>query len=125
MMNTNGSPGPVPLLHASSFEGEVAVKERNGGLTKKVKKSKEPLSAEEAKKAMGEQVAYLRSFSGELTTFLSHVSQAIASGDFGPSIVESADRLLGDMKDLKESVGKVYDVALERNYARLPPRRKR
>lgn len=83
------------------------------------------LTAEEAKKAIGEQMNVLRDFHNQLGEFTKSTSQAIGIGDFSAVTVEGADRLLKDLDALTDSVEKIYDVALERAYSRLPPRRKR
>lgn len=85
----------------------------------------ENITVEDAKKTAGEQLSFLRDFSNQLADYLKQTTQVVGSGDFGPSTVEGADRLLKAIPSAQESLGKIYDVALERNYARLPPRRKR
>lgn len=85
----------------------------------------ENITVDVAKKVAGEQLSFLRDFSNQLAEYLKNTSQVVGSGDFGPSTVEGADRLLKAIPSAQESLGKIYDVVLERNYARLPPRRKR
>lgn len=129
-MHTNGVNGhgngvpayaPIGTIHDIEEPGKKPKRVR----TATVKVETPRLTAEEAKKAIGEQMNVLRDFHNQLGEFVKTTSAAIGQGDFSAVTVEGADRLLKDLDSLTDSVEKIYDVALERAYSRLPPRRKR
>ena len=91
----------------------------------KRRRARVALSAEDAKREIGTEIASIRTLQNEMTEFCRTVQQSIATGDFGIASVEAAKRLLDSTMSFKSSVEKVYDIALERTYARLPARRTR
>lgn len=119
---TNGMmPGYAPL--GTVFDTDKPARKRS--VRPPAKEDKPSLSADDARKQIGEQVTCLREFSAQLNEFLKNTQQAISNGDFGPTTVETAGELLDELEAFKTSLNNVYDVALERNHARLPPARRK
>lgn len=130
MNSTNGVSGkgngiasyaPLGTVHDISEPGHKPKRIRTAAPKVEIPR----LTADEAKKAIGEQMTSLRDFHNQLGEFCKNTAQAISTGDFSAVTVEGADRLLKDLDALTDSVEKIYDVALERAYSRLPPRRRR
>lgn len=124
LSNGVASTGTIPPTDEASVDENQLGKNNARKMPKKTIVH-ENITVDVAKKVAGEQLSFLRDFSNQLAEYLKNTSQVVGSGDFGPSTVEGADRLLKAIPSAQESLGKIYDVALERNYARLPPRRKR
>lgn len=103
--------------------GAPPVPKENPHPAPKKREHKERMSVEDARRQVGANVASLRKFSDKLNDFIKNTTQVLSAGDFGPATVEAAGELLAMYKDTKVSLEQVYDVSLERNYARLPPRR--